>query len=113
MADLSYQDVQRAFQGPMRNLQSDMQRLATDISNLSNQATRIEEVQRLVTNLQAEIQRHDPRSEQTMQFLTREIQEMKVRLESVEKICREMSEIMRRREETEREDQEYRSISPE
>lgn len=109
MAELSYQDVQRAVQDAMRQLQGDVQRLNTSITTISQQAQWIDDIQRDLQALQTEVSRHDPRSEQTMQQLTRDIQELKQRFEVIEKFCRDMSDYFRTRAETEREDQQYRS----
>ncbi len=112
MADLSYQDVQRAVQDGTRNLQSDVQRLSNDMSSVVPQAQLIDDLQRALQQLQSEIQRHDPRSEASMQQLVRDVQELKIRFEAVERFCREMSEYFRARAAAEREDNEYRGVTP-
>jgi cell shape-determining protein MreC len=104
MADLTYYDVQRAVQEALQSVRNDM-------SNIANQTQYIDDLQRTVQQLQSENMRHDPRSEQSMQLLQRDIQEMKVRIENIEKFCRDMSEYFRAKQESEREDQEYRSLT--
>lgn len=112
MADITYQDVQRAVQDGTRNLQADVQRMSHDISAVSSQAQLIDDLQRALQQLQTEIQRHDPRSEASMQQLVRDVQELKIRFETVERFCREMSEYFRARAAAEREDNEYRGVTP-
>lgn len=112
MADLSYQDVQRAVQDGTRNLQGDVQRLSNDMSGVVSQAQLIDDLQRALQQLQSEIQRHDPRSEASMQQLVRDVQELKMRFEAVERFCRDMSEYFRKKAAAEREDNEYRGLTP-
>ena len=109
MAELSYQDVQRAVQDAVRNLQGDVQRLSSGLSSVAQQAQLIDDIQRSIQALQSETLRHDPRSEQTMQQVTKDLQELKIRFEAVERFCRDMSDYFRARAENEREDQQYRT----
>jgi ParB-like chromosome segregation protein Spo0J len=111
MADLTYQDMQRAVQDGIRSMQSDMQRLTNDVAGLSQRTPqRFDDMQRDIQQLQGELSRHDPRSEQTMQQISRDLQELKTRFEVVERFCREMSEYFRARNDEEREDKGYRSV---
>lgn len=104
MADLTPQDVQRAVQDALHTLQN-------DLANVANQTQHIDDLQRAVQQIQNESQRHDPRSEQGIQILQKDIQEIKLRMDTIEKFCREMSEYFRARQDIEREDQEYRSLT--
>lgn len=108
MAELTYQDVQRAIQDAVRSMQADIQRLTIDLTAVSQQAQRIDDIQRSLQALQSEMSRHDPRSEQTMQQIARDIQDLKLRFEAVERFSRDMSDYFRARAEEEREDQQYR-----
>ena len=112
MADLTYNDVQRAVQDAMRSLQNDMQRLNNTVSTIENQAQYIDDVQREIQNLENATMRHDPRSELSMQHIQADIAEMKLRIANIEKFCGEMSSYFRSKQQIEREDQEYRSVTP-
>ncbi len=111
MADLTYQDVQRATQDAVRGVQGDLQRLTNDVANISRQAQFIDDLQRSVQELNNNSQRSDP-SDQVVYQIQRDIQELKVRFEAVEKFCREMADYFRARNEAGHEDQEYRSVTP-
>lgn len=104
MAELTYYDVQRAVQDALRELQN-------ELTKIDNQTQRIDDLQRSMQQLQNEIQRHDPRSEQGMQALQRDLQEIKLRIEGIEKFCHDMSEYFRAKQYQEREDQQYRSLT--
>lgn len=110
MSELTHQDVQRIVQDATRTLQGDLQRLTGDISSVAQQAQWIDDIQRSLQQLQAEVSRHDPRSEQTMQQLTRDVQDLKRRFEVVERFCRDMSEYFQARATDDREDRQYRSV---
>lgn len=69
MADITYQDVQRAVQEATRGIQNDLQRLSNTITTIANQAQFIDDLQRSVQELRQEIDRHDPRAELAMQQL--------------------------------------------
>ncbi len=110
MAELNYQDLQRAAQDAVRGIQNDVSRLANDVATISARSHAIEELQRTIQQLQGEIQRHDPRSEQVQLQIQRDIQELKVRFEVIEKFCRDMSQYFQARVEEEKEDDEYRRV---
>lgn len=111
MADLSYQDIQRAVQDGVRNMQSDTQRITSEVMNQAAKLSqRFDELQRDVTQMQSELSRHDPRSEQTTQQIMRDLQDLRMRFENVERFCREMSEYFRARNEADKEDQGYRGV---
>lgn len=120
MAELNYGDVQRAVQDGLRNLQADVQRLSGHLGNVSYQASRIDDIELLVKDLQRSMQqmqndistmRHiglsgiDPRIAQ----MTADIHELKLRFAAVEKFAGQMSAFIQAKYEEEQEDQQYRS----
>ena len=112
MAEITYQDVQRAVQEATRGIQNDLQRLSNTIVTIANQAQFIDDLQRSVQELRQEVERHDPRTELAMQQLQRDIQELKQQSEMVERLCTDISTYFHAQSELRREDEEYRRISP-
>jgi len=121
MADLSYNDVQRAVQDSMRNMQSDIQRLVNDSSNIAQQAQLIDDISRDVQELHrylTQIQPNidtilrnvtDANDDQRIMTMQNDIQELKNRFASVEKFAQQMSNYVQSRYEEEREDRAYRN----
>ena len=109
MADLTYQDVNRAVNDALKPTQGELYKMSSSLRDIANKTQYIDEMMLSLKNIQTSAGRHDPKSEMAMQNLTREVQDLKIRFENVEKFCREMSTYFQQRQQIEKEDQEYRS----
>jgi len=116
MGDLNYGDVQRAVQDGLRNMQGDVQRLGNQVAIISQQSQFIDDIQHAIQLMYAQLarlenqtRRHDPRSEQGTAQLTRDIQELKARLITVERFCLDMSKYVQLQIDKELEDKQYRA----
>lgn len=97
MADLTYNDIQRAAQDAVRNVHQDVQRLSALVGSVQDQTQYIDDIQRDLQNLQR---------------VQSDIVELKQRIVNIEKFCSDMGNYFREKQDLEKEDQEYRSISP-
>ena len=109
MADLTYQDVSRAVNDALKPIQGEIYKISSSLRDIANKTQYIDEMMLSLKTIQNNAGRHDPKSEMAMQNMLREIQDLKMRFETVERFCRDMSTYYQQREQIEKEDQEYRS----
>ena len=121
MADLSYNDVQRAVQDSTRNVQNDLQRVSNILITMSQQLERVNDIEAAVRELQrtaVTLQNSlinmrsgttsrpaDPRISQ----LTADVHDLRVRFAVIEKFASQMSEYVQARYDDEQEDRQYRA----
>ena len=111
MAELTHRDVTQAVQAAIKPLQNDVARLAATLSAVSNKVQTMDDIAQALRGVQSEVSRHDPRSEDAMRQVQRELQDLKYRFEVVERLAREMTVYFEHKIGQEREDEEYRSSS--
>lgn len=108
MAELNYGDITRAVQDGLHNLRSEVQRLTQQTQGLSD-------IQRSVQGLQAEVQRMEHLQQQSTNIdhrlldLVNDVQDLKIRMASLEKLCADISTSLREQAERAEEDIQYRS----
>ncbi|EDK72482.1 hypothetical protein TM7_0389 [candidate division TM7 genomosp. GTL1] len=122
MADLQYNDVQRAVQDGIRNIQGDLQRLINDMHQAVQQIQYTDETMRMVQDIQRILQHtqpaienmhrriNDANSEQRIATVQNDLQELKHRFAAIERFAMQMSDYVRHQHEVNREDEEYRSV---
>lgn len=115
MAELSYGDVQRAVREGLQNVQSGFQSLASQVSRGSSQAQidslqqSIQQLNANISRLEQQMRRHDPITEQMTMQLARDVQDLRMRFNTVEKFCQDMSKYVQSKHEEELERKQYRS----
>lgn len=96
MADLTYNDMQRAVQDGVRNVHNDVQRVVNDVNTISNQVQgndavqrALQDVQQSVQNIQSQIENisqavNDQNTITQINTVQADTQELKMRLTSIE-----------------------------
>ncbi|NCU30880.1 hypothetical protein EOL73_02425 [Candidatus Saccharibacteria bacterium] len=109
MADLTYQDVNRAVNDALKPTQGELCKISSSLRDIANKTQYIDELMQSMRILQGNTNKHDPKSEMTMQNILSEIQDLKTRFDTVEKFCRDMSNYFQQKQQVEKEDEGYRS----
>ncbi len=108
MADLSYNDVQRAVRDSLQNLQSGVQRLVTGSSTMGSQQARalndqirdVREIKQLVQAIRLQLESSSPTVtatttvEQNPDPVLAEIKELKSRLTNIETYLQQVSQFI-------------------
>ncbi|HYG83397.1 MAG TPA: hypothetical protein VD907_00785 [Verrucomicrobiae bacterium] len=120
MADLTYNDVQRAVQDAIRSVQNDTQRLVNDSSSIAQQVQLIDDISRdvqdihrAISNMQTQMDQiargvNDENDDQRVVTLQNDIHELKTRFSTIERFAQQMSNYMQTRYQEEEEDRAYR-----
>ena len=119
MAELSYNDIQRAIRDGLRSIQENVQRLTTNVGTTSTtnadhigyiEAT-VRDMQRTTQMMQSNLNQMkikssaDPRLAQ----IAKDIYDLKVRFAAIEKFILQSGEYLQTKFEEDREDREYRN----
>ncbi len=108
MADLTYQDIQRAIKDALQNTHEEIRRVENQITSL--QYGLRQDVQQSLYRLEQESNRHDPRSEQATQQITQRLNDFDTRLKALEHICQNIEDFIRDHEEAYDDDDDYRRM---
>lgn len=117
MAELRYNDIQRAVQDALRTVQNDMQRISATVNMVERHAERIDTVEMGVRDMQRNVQvmlgNNGPGvqvgADNRLTQLMNDVHELKVRFAAVERFVQQMDMYLRPRIEEDEEDRRYRA----
>lgn len=109
MADQAYNSSYKATQDALKPLRGQIAKLSAAVGSIAHQVQLIDDVFQATKGLQGELKRHDPRAEYSMGQIRHDLQELKARLEPVERFCREMSAYYHRAPEDSEPEEGFRS----